>query len=202
MVLPDCSLVRGTRTFQPNSGLVSNHDSCSRSATVELTTASAGNSTDFITVATSPRVVTRVAWRIVVPRSVRATGLSAGRPASSSLPSAPARSSGAPRSTTVTDSAAEAAQSTWRSLAEITCTAGELLEVSGMPAYAGTAETALTPGTMSKAMPAFWQASASSARPLKVAGSQAISRTTRPPWAALAALTTSLARDAWVSGWP
>src|SRR5690349_10956914 len=123
---PAWSLVRGTRTFQPNSGLVSNHDSCSRSATVVPTTARAGNSTVFMTLATSPRVVTRVDWRIVVPRSVRATGLDSGRPAASSLASAPARSSGAPSSTTVTDSVAEADQSTDRSLAEMTCTAGEL----------------------------------------------------------------------------
>ena len=97
----------------------------------------------------------RVAWRIVVPRSVSATGLSALRPAASSRPRAVPRSSGGPSRTTVTESATDADQSTARSLAEITCTAGELLEVSGMPAYAGTAETALTPGTMSKPMPAL-----------------------------------------------
>ena len=55
-------------------------------------------------------------------------------------------------------------------------------------------------------MPALRQASASSARPLKVAGSPSMRRTTRPPWCVaptdLAALTTSLARLAWVSGWP
>ena len=55
-------------------------------------------------------------------------------------------------------------------------------------------------------MPALRQASASSARPLKVAGSPSMSRTTRPPSCVaptdLAALTTSLARLAWVSGWP
>ena len=45
-----------------------------------------------------------------------------------------------------------------------------LLVVSGTPAYAGTAEAALTPGTTSKGMPALWQASASSAQPLNVAG--------------------------------
>ena len=95
MVEPDCSFVRGTRMFQPNSGLVSNHDSCSRSATVEPITARAGNSTVFITAATSPSVVVRVTWRIVVPRSVRATGVSPERPASSSLASASVRSSGA-----------------------------------------------------------------------------------------------------------
>ena len=126
--------MRGTRTFQPNSGLVSNQDRLSRSATVVPTTARAGNSRVFMTLATSPRVVTRVAWRIVVPRSVSATGLSADRPAASSLASAAPRSSGWPSRTTVTESATEADQSTCRSLAEITCTAGELLDVSGMPA--------------------------------------------------------------------
>src|SRR5687768_23793 len=202
MVEPDCSLVRGTSTFQPNSGLVSNHDSCSRMATVDPTTARAGNSTVFMASRTSPRVVTRVAWRIVVPRSVSATGVSGARPASSRLARAPARSSGAPRRTTVTLSDTDADQSTLRSLALITWTAGEVLEVSGTPAYAGTAETALTPGTTSKPMPALWQASASSASPLNVAGSPSMSRTTSPPGAALAALTTSLARDAWVRGCP
>src|ERR1019366_7653545 len=45
VIEPAWSLVRGTRMFQPNSGLVSNHESCSRSRTVEPTTASDGNST-------------------------------------------------------------------------------------------------------------------------------------------------------------
>ena len=42
IVEPDCSLVRGTSTSQPNSGLVSNHDSVSRMVTVDPTTASTG----------------------------------------------------------------------------------------------------------------------------------------------------------------
>ena len=39
---PACSLVRGTSTRQPNSGLVSNHDSVSRRSTTGPTTVMAG----------------------------------------------------------------------------------------------------------------------------------------------------------------
>ena len=39
---PACSLVRGTSTRQPNSGLVSNHDSVSRRSTTSPTTVTAG----------------------------------------------------------------------------------------------------------------------------------------------------------------
>src|SRR5256885_1198070 len=38
---PDCSLVRGTSTRQPNNGLVSHHDNRSRSRTTSPTTAMA-----------------------------------------------------------------------------------------------------------------------------------------------------------------
>ena len=69
-----------------------------------------------------------------------------------------------------------------------------------MPAYAGTAVADETPGTISKAMPAFTQACASSGPEAKRNGSPAISRTTRRP--DLACRTTTLARAAWVSGWP
>ena len=98
-------------------------------------------------------------------------------------------------------------RSTPRAPAATTCSPVELLEVSGTPAYDGTAVTELTPGTISKAMPARAQAEASSARPLKTAGSPSMRRTTRPPACALAARTTSLAREAWVrfspwSPWP
>ena len=81
---------------------------------------------------------------------------------------------------------------------------GEAADVRGTPAYVGTALTALTPGTISNLIPALWQASASSARPLNMAGSPSISLTTSPlpltAPAALAALTNSFAREAWVSG--
>ena len=93
-------------------------------------------------------------------------------------------------------------RSVWRAPAATTCRPVDALEVSGMPAYDGTAVTELTPGTTSKASPALTQAEASSARPLKTAGSPSIRRTTRPPGWALAARTTSFERTAWVSRSP
>ena len=72
--------------------------------------------------------------------------------------------------------------------------------VSGTPAYAGTAVTELMPGTTSKTTRALAQALASSAPVAYIHGSPEISRTTLP--SPLACLTTSLPRDAWVSGWP
>jgi hypothetical protein len=149
-------LVRGTRMFQPNSGLVSNQESCSRSATVEPTTAREGNSTlaDDIRATTWPRVVVWVRWVMVVPRSVSATGVLSLRPAASRSPSALLRVSGVPSTTTVTLSPVERVQSTLVPPLT-TCSEGELAEVSGTPAYAGTALTALTPGTTSNLIPAL-----------------------------------------------
>src|SRR6476646_1577872 len=179
---PAWSFVRGTRMFQPNSGLVSNHDSCSRRATVAPTTGRVGNSTlaDFIVAATEPSVVVWVRWVIVVPRSVRATGVSGSRPAASRSTRLRARDSGVPSTTTVTSAPVERAQSTLVLSPETTCSVGDDADVSGTPAYVGTALTALTPGTTSKPMQALRQARASSARPLKVAGSPSMRRTTRP----------------------
>ena len=58
-MMPAWSLVRGTRTSQPNRDLLSNQDSVSRRTTVGPTTASDGNSTrlSLSRVSTSPRVV-------------------------------------------------------------------------------------------------------------------------------------------------
>src|SRR5665648_232866 len=191
--------------FQPNSGLVSNHESCSRSWTVEPTTASDGNSTlaEVIRPTTSPSVLVWVRWVMVVPRSVSDTGVPSSRPAASRSPSALASVSGVPSTTTVTLSAVEQVQSTLVPPLT-TCSDGEAADVSGTPAYVGTALTALTPGTISNLIPALWHAIASSARPLNIAGSPSMSLTTSPlpssAPAALAALTNSFARDAWVSG--
>src|SRR5665811_1407169 len=149
--------------FQPNSGLVSNHESCSRSSTVDPTTASEGNSTlaDAIRATTCPSVVVWVRWVMVVPRSVNATGVASSRPAASRSPRALLSVSGVPRTTTVTLTAVEWLQSTLVPPLT-TCRDGELADVNGTPAYAGTALTALTPGTTSKLIPALWHASASS----------------------------------------
>src|SRR5664279_712654 len=142
---------------------------------------------------------------MVVPRSVSATGVPWSRPATSRSPSALLSVSGVPSTTTVTLSAVERVQSTLVPPLT-TCSDGELADVSGTPAYVGTALTALTPGTTSNLIPALWQARASSDRPLNMDGSPSMSRTTTPlpltAPAVLAALTSSLARDAWVSGCP
>src|SRR5450759_4264310 len=191
--------------FQPNSGLDSNHESCSRIATVDPTTASDGNSAlaEAISSTTCPSVVVWVRWVMVVPRSVKATGVAGSRPAESRFPSALLSVSGVPSTTTVTLPAVEQVQSTLVPPLT-TCSDGELADVSGTPAYVGTALTALTPGTISNLIPALWQAMASSASPLNMAGSPSMSLTTSPlpltAPAALAALTSSFARDAWVSG--
>ena len=69
--------MRGTSTSQPNSGLVSNHDSVSRMVTVDPTTASTGKRPSAIVAAAAPSVVTTVRCSVLVPRSVTATGVSA-----------------------------------------------------------------------------------------------------------------------------
>ncbi len=108
--------------------------------------------------------------------------------------------SGVPSRTAVTSESVAPDTSTPAWAGWITWIARVLASVSGTPAYAGTAEIAETPGTISNGTSALRQATASSARPLKVAASPSMSRTTRR--ADLAALTTSLARVARVSGWP
>ncbi len=69
-----------------------------------------------------------------------------------------------------------------------------------MPAYAGTAVAAETPGTISNGMPFLRQAPISSAKPVNVAGSPSMRRTTSPPLRA--AWSTSFARAARAIGWP
>src|SRR5665811_76356 len=131
---------------------------------------------------------------MVVPRSVSATGVLSLRPAASRSPSALLSVSGVPSTTTVTLWAVDRVQSTLVPPLT-TCSDGEVADVSGTPAYVGTALTALTPGTISNLIPALWQASASSARPLNMAGSPSMSLTTSPlplmAPAVLAALTNS-----------
>src|SRR5665647_2538549 len=119
--------------FQPNRGLVSNQDSCSRSSTVDPTTASEGNSTlaESIRATTCPRVVVWVRWVIVVPRSVNATGVAGSRPAASRSPSALLSDSGVPSTTTVTLSAVDRVQSILLPPPLKTCSEGEAADVNG-----------------------------------------------------------------------
>ena len=134
MVEADCSLVRGTRTLQPKSALVSNQDSDSRRETVEPTTASTGNVASAITLAASARVVTEVRCWIVVPRSVTATGVDPSRPAACSASRVVAARSAGPRTTTVTPGSTAAPSCAFRSPAATTSTPVEEVEVSGTPA--------------------------------------------------------------------
>jgi hypothetical protein len=72
-----CSLVRGTSTRQPNSGLVSNHDRVSRRFTTSPTTVTAGGLI-FAALASAEiesSVEITVDWSVVVPTRVIATGV-------------------------------------------------------------------------------------------------------------------------------
>ena len=83
---PACSLVRGTRTCQPKSGLVSNHDSVVRRSTTSPTTVIAGGVMPAAA-ASAPMassVETTVSCSVVVPTRVMATGVRGERPAATS----------------------------------------------------------------------------------------------------------------------
>src|SRR5512144_2765255 len=84
--VPACSLVRGTSTRQPNSGLVSNHDSVVRRSTTSPTTVMAGGAIlpARASAAMFSSVDTTVACSVVVPTRVIDTGADAGRPAATS----------------------------------------------------------------------------------------------------------------------
>ena len=75
--------MRGTRTRQPNSGLVSNQDSVSRRSTTGPTTVIAGGVilAARASAAMSASVETTVCWVVSVPVRVIDTGVSAARPA-------------------------------------------------------------------------------------------------------------------------
>ena len=135
IVEPDCSLVRGTSTSQPNSGLVSNHDSVSRMVTVDPTTASTGKRPSAIVAAAAPSVVTTVRCSVLVPRSVTATGVSAaaaGGDAGRRAPRRPGRAG--PSTTTVTPGSTAPVRSVWRAPATTTWMPVDVLDVSGTPA--------------------------------------------------------------------
>src|SRR3954452_11131050 len=159
---PACSLVRGTSTRQPNSGLVSNHDSVSRRSTTSPTTVTAGGDIRAARASAAIRssVEATVACSVVVPTRVIATGVCALRPAATSALAMSPIWPTAESSTRVRLSAYWL-QSTL-SPQVTTATSRWSLVVSGMPAYAGTAATEDTPGTISNARPAFTQACASS----------------------------------------
>ena len=136
VIEPAWSLVRGTRTFQPNSGLVSNHDSCSRRPTVEPTTASDGNSTAAEAISACDLAQGAGVGALVDRRAVLGDGHGGGRRAAGGqqVAQGAARLSGVPRTTTVTLSPVERAQSTLVSPPLTTCSIGDAAEVSGTPA--------------------------------------------------------------------
>ena len=139
----------------------------------------------------SARVLTvadTVRCRACVPHCTDAAGVSGGIP--------PATSAAAMRgsvltpmySTIVPPARASAAQSVCVSgLAGSSCPVTKVTEVAtprcvtGMPAYAGAAIPAVTPGTISKAIPAAARACASSLPRPKTSGSPPFRRTTRLP---------------------
>ncbi len=193
--------MRGTSTRQPNSGLVSNQDSVLRRSTTSPTTTTAGGAICAVraSAAIRSRVETTVTCSVVVPTLVIATGVVAARPAATSAREMSPMPFTADSSTSVRSSA-YCVQSTFASPQVTTATSRLFFVVSGTPAYAGTAVTDETPGTISKPTPALTHACASSGPEAYTNGSPAISRTTRHP--DLACFTTTFARPAWVSGWP
>jgi len=103
-----CSLVRGTRIRQPNSGLVSNQDSRSRAATASPTTAMAvplvfasDTPAALRSGPTRPSVETTVCCALVVPSQVMASRVASGQPAATSILPSSAGPASAPSTTSV-----------------------------------------------------------------------------------------------------
>ena len=126
--------MRGTRTCQPNNGLVSNQDSVSRSFTAAPTTTRLGTARAPTTSLACESTVVVVSWWTVVPRTVTATGVSAARPAPSSSARVPANCSGVPRQTTVAVAGAAATTSAAVLAGPSTCTDEHVPVVKGTPA--------------------------------------------------------------------
>src|SRR3954452_9875028 len=161
--VPACSLVRGTSTRQPNSGLVSNQDRAVRRSTTSPITVTAGGVIRAARASSAirPSVETTVSCSVVVPTRVMATGVSSLRPAATSAVATSAMQLTAESSTSVRSST-YCVQSILASEQFTTATSRCRLSVSGTPAYAGTAVTDETPGTISNPTNALTQACASS----------------------------------------
>ena len=127
-----CSLVRGTSTRQPNSGLVSNQDSLSRQPTISPTTISEGASRCLVSAATRASVEATVYCSVVVPMEVTATGVESERPAATRPLATSPMVFSAPMITRVA-APAWALQSTPPSCASTTVISRCLPSVSGMP---------------------------------------------------------------------
>ena len=83
IIEPACSLVRGTRTRQPNSGSDSNQLNASRPATPPPTTATRTSGTRpwWSSFDASPSAATVVRCSVVLPCATRATSVCGSRPA-------------------------------------------------------------------------------------------------------------------------
>ena len=134
---PACSFVRGTRTRQPNNGLVSNQESSRWAATPSPTTATAGpwavsrlTPAALRSAVTDPRVQTTLCWSVVVPFQVTANGVVSAQPAATSILARSAGPVSAPRITSVPGpTCTRLASEAW-----MTRTSPLASEVSGMPA--------------------------------------------------------------------
>ncbi len=127
--------MRGTSTRQPNSGLVSNHDSVVRRSTTSPTTVTAGGAIRAAraSASISASVETTVSCAVVVPTRVIATGVVSGRPAAIRALAMSPMALTADSSTRVRSSAC-ADQSTLASAQLTTATSRFFLVVSGTPA--------------------------------------------------------------------
>src|ERR1700761_145756 len=103
-----CSLVRGTSTRQPNSGLVSYQDILLFAAAASPTTATAPprvvatvTPAAFRSGPIRPSVVATVCWSVVVPSQVIANGVASGQPAAISILPRSAGAVSAPKTTRV-----------------------------------------------------------------------------------------------------
>src|SRR3984893_15514592 len=103
-----CSLVRGTSTRQPNSGLVSYQDILLFAAAASPTTATAPprvvatvTPAAFRSGPIRPRVVATVCWSVVVPSQGIANGVASAQPAAMSILPRSAGAVSAPRTTSV-----------------------------------------------------------------------------------------------------
>src|SRR3954449_12533835 len=156
LMSPACSLVRGTRTRQPNSGRLSHQDSLARLSTAAPTVTTTGPlrvSSPAAFSATAASLLATLFCAVPVPSVVTTTGVLPDRPPSTSAAAVVGSCSAGACSTSglpvPVAAAASAARSTGASTARRSaCTE---LAPSGTPAYAGTAVPTATPGTTSKA---------------------------------------------------
>src|SRR5215218_4917164 len=152
LISPAWSLVRGTRTRQPNSGRLSHQDSRARLSTAAPTVATTGPlkaSRPAVFSATAASLATTLFWAVPDPPAVTTIGVLPESPPSTSRAAASGRSSAVPWSTSVPpeDPAAPARAARSTSLRRSAVTA---VPPRATPAYAGTAVAVATPGTTSK----------------------------------------------------